>query len=167
MAVCVTGGSVKNCNTPKIGGSNFLYLSDRQSIASRADGVLGEVTDYVMVPTEVFHKFEFASNQSNFVETTDASGVVTQVYTFVLQARDQEKRNIINRLSKCGCGVTVIHGENTGKVWTWGFDDTDEAELLTNVSDSGTAKSDINTMTVTLQAIATEEAREFTGTIPV
>ena len=41
MAVCVTGGTVKNCDTPKIGGSNFLYLSDRQSIASRADGVLG------------------------------------------------------------------------------------------------------------------------------
>lgn len=166
MAVCVTVGTTKNCDTPVVGGVSEIWLSDRQSILSRTLDVDGAVDVYTMDTGEVFYKFEVASNQTNFVETTQESGEVTQQIVFVLEGRDQEKRNIINRLKKCRCGVTVIHKENTGIYWTWGFDDTDEAKLLTNVSDSGTAKADINTMTVTLQASATEEARQFVGTIP-
>ena len=167
MGVCVNGGTVRDCNTPKVGGSNFLYLADKVGILSRTLDALGEVSAYTMDTGEVFYKFEFAPDQSSFVETREESGAITQVYTFVLEARDQAKRNIIQALSDCQCGITVIHGENTGKTWTWGYDDTDEAKLLTNVNDSGTAKTDVNIMTVTLQAVSTVFSREFTGTIPV
>ena len=164
---CVTSGTTRNCATKKIGGSNFLYVADRQDVDSITIDPTGEISAITMVAAAVFYKFEFAPNQSNYTETGANSGEWVQAYTFVNEGRDQAKRNAIQELADCNCGLVVIHGENTGKTWLWGFNEGEEAEFETGVNNSGTAKSDINNMTTTLQASATEQAREFIATIPV
>ncbi|OED34713.1 hypothetical protein AB832_06990 [Flavobacteriaceae bacterium (ex Bugula neritina AB1)] len=165
--MCVTTGLTKNCTIKRTGGSSGLWIANRTDVDTIVQDPTGEVTTVNMVSAAVFYKVEFSSNQSNFNETTGETGEVIQQYTFVSDSRYQEQRNFIQSLIGCGCGFVVIHRENTGKTWFWGFEEGEEANLFSNVGDSGTAKADPNQETVILQASATIKANEFTGTIPV
>lgn len=165
--MCITTGLAKDCTTKVTGGSSQLYLAPKADIVEPIQDPTGEVTAVTMVATKVFFKVEFAANESLFTEETDANGQVTQQYTFVSESRYQAQRNFIQELIDCRCGVSVIHKENTGKSKFWGFEDTEEAYLLSNSATSGTAKSDRNQETVVLQALATFKANDFTGTVPV
>ena len=164
MAGCLTGGNTKSCSAKKTGGSNYLYLTDRSNVVSLTIGANGEVTGITMVALEVFYKFEFAANKSQFLEAMNNEGgpQVTQTYNMIWESWDQAQRNVLTEMINCNCGMVAIHGENTGVSWIWGFDQTEEAYLFTGDRDSGTAKSDINQVAPVLQALATEYAREFT-----
>jgi hypothetical protein len=164
--MCVTSGLLRDCNTRKTGGSSGLWVANREDVLSITQDPTGEVTAITMAAAAVFYKVEFASNQSNWNEAF-ASGEVLQQYTFVSESRYQAQRNFLQGLIDCNCGLVAIHKENTGKSWFWGFEEGEEANLLTDTGDSGTAKSDVNQETVVLQASATIKANEFTGVIPV
>lgn len=166
---CLTSGLTKDCNAIKSGGSNFLYLADRQDVDSLTIGVNGEVTGVTMVALAVFYKFEFAANKSQFLEALSNEGgtQVLQTYNMIWESWTQTQRNKLMEMAQCNCGMVAIHGENTGLSWIWGFDETEEVYLLTGDRDSGTAKTDINQVAPVLQAAATQYAREFTGVIPV
>jgi hypothetical protein len=164
---CVTSGLTNPCTLKKTGGSKQLHIANKQDIDSISQDPTGEVTAVTMLLTNTFFKVEFAANQSSFNESVDANGQVTQVYTFVSESRYQAQRNFIQNLIDCGCGITVIHTENTGLSKFWGYEDTEEAFLLSAEGTTGTAKSDPNQETIVLQALATIKANDFTGTIPV
>lgn len=164
---CITSGLTNPCTLKKTGGSKQLHIANKADIDVVTQDPTGEVTGVTMLLAAVFFKVEFAANQSLFAEPVDANGQVTQTYTFVSESRYQAQRNFIQDLIDCGCGLTVIHTENTGKSWFWGHEDTEEAFLLSSEGTSGTAKSDTNQETVILQALATSKANEFTGVIPV
>jgi len=164
MAGCLMGGNTKNCNAKKTGGSNWLYLADKSNVASITVGVDNEITGITMVVGEVFYKFEFAANKSQFLEALNNEGgpQVTQTYNMIWESWDQDQRNLLMDMINCNCGMVAIHSENTGKQWFWGYEETEEAYLFTGDRDSGTAKSDINQVAPVLQALATEYAREWT-----
>lgn len=167
---CITSGVTRDCSTKISGGSNLLYVVDRADIASLAYAVDGSVNAIVMVAAKVFYKFAFAPNTSSFTETTaneNGATQVTQEYVFSMRGRSQTYRNAVEELTNCNCGMTVIHGENTGLLWIWGYDETEEAFLTANVGTSGTAKTDPNQETVTLTAIASKKALVFGTTVPV
>jgi hypothetical protein len=167
---CITSGTTRDCTTKISGGSNLLYIADRADITSVAYDTDGSVNAITMVATKVFFKFAFAPNTSGFTETTaneNGATQVTQEYVFSLRGRSQAYRNAVEELTNCNCGMTVIHGENTGLLWFWGFDETEEAFLTANVGTSGVAKTDPNQETITLTAIASKKALEFAATVPV
>lgn len=165
--MCITTGLANPCDVKVTGGSSQLYLAPKADIVEPIQDPTGEVTAVTMVATKGFFKVEFAANESSFTEEVDANGQVTQQYTFISESRYQAQRNFIQELIDCRCGVTVIHKENTGKRWFWGYEDTEEAFLLSSSGASGTAKSDKNQETIIMQALATAKANEFTGTVPV
>jgi len=162
---CLTGGTTRDCSTPISGGSNFLYLAQTSEIATVTVGIAGNVTAIAMVGLAVFYKFQFAPNLSAFTEALtneNCSTQVTQTYAFTLRGRSNAYRSAVMELANCCCGMTAIHGENTGLAWLWGFDETEEAYLTANEGTSGTAKSDANQEVVTITAVATKKARVFT-----
>lgn len=172
MAGCLTGGNTKSCSAKKTGGSNFLYLADRVNVASVTEDVDGKVTGITMAVGEVFYKFEFAPNQSQFLEALANEGgtQITQTYNMVWESWTQDQRNVLLEMANCNCGMVAIHGENTGLSWIWGLLETEEVYLFTADRDSGTAKTDVNQVAPVLQAISTVYAQEFTlgqGGIPV
>jgi hypothetical protein len=167
---CITSGVTRDCTTKISGGSNLLYIADRADIASLTYDVDGSVNGITMVATKVFFKFAFAPNTSGFTETTaneNGATQVTQEYVFSLRGRSQAYRNAVEELTNCNCGMTIIHGENTGLLWIWGYDETEEAFLTANVGTSGVAKTDPNQEAVTLTAIASKKALVFADTVPV
>jgi hypothetical protein len=169
MPACLGSGLQKVCNAIKTGGVSALYLTDRTNILSITQDVDGKVTGITMAALTYFYKFEFKSNATQFLEAfTNEGGLqVTQTLTEVWESFDQIQRNLLMDMSKCNCGMSAIHTENTGKSWFWGFKDTEEIQLFSGDRDSGTAKSDPNQVTPVLQALATEFANEFTGVVPV
>lgn len=165
MATCVTGGRTRNCAASISGGSNFLYLTDKEDVATVTVGAGGDVTGITMVSTLVFYKFQFAPDTAVFTEALtneNCATQVTQTYVMNWRGRNQDDRNSIMELADCCCGMVAIHGENTGLAWLWGFDETEECFLTANEGTSGTAKSDSNEEIITLTAIATTKARVFT-----
>ena len=164
MAGCITSGLTKSCTDVKTGGSPFIYITDRTNVTSVTVGVNDEVTGITMVVAEVFFKLEFAANKSQFLEALNNEGgaQVTQTYNMVWESWTQDQRNVLLEMVACNCGMVVIHGENTGKSWIWGLNETEEAYLLTGDRDSGTAKSDINQASPVLQALSTTYAQHFT-----
>ncbi len=174
MATCVTTGRTRNCATSISGGVEFVYLVDKEDVDSITIGANQEVTGIVMNPiAAVFFKFEFAPDTAQFTEAlTNENCATAVVQTLVMnwRGRNQDDRNSIMELANCCCGMVVIHGENTGVSWIWGFDQTEEAFLSAADGDSGAAKSDPNQEVLTLVANATKKAREWTlgeGGIPV
>lgn len=164
---CVTGDYLNNCAKKTIGGIATIFIAD----SSTVDGVTGgngtPVTDVTMTALEVFYKFEFQRDEAVFTETIGENGVVTQTLTIPARGRSQELRNFIQALVDCRCGITVIHKENTGIEWIWGFDDGEEAFAPEGEASSGAAKADPNQESITLTASATRKADTFTGIIPV
>lgn len=165
----ITGGTVRNCNQKITGGTMTIYLTDAANVDSVVLGAAGEVTTVNMVASAVFYKFEFERDTGQFDEnvTNDNAALYEQTLAFILKGRSQEFRNRIQELIDCQCGIAVIHTENTGTSWIWGYKETEEAYATGNEGTSGAAKGDANQETVTLTATATEKARTFTGTVPV
>ena len=164
MAGCLTGGNTNSCDDVKTGGSNFLYLAASSNVASVVTGVNDEITGITMAVGEVFYKYEFAANKSQFLEALNNEGgaQVTQTYNMVWESWTQDQRNSLLEMAACNCGMVAIHGENTGKAWIWGLSQTEEAYLFTADRDSGTAKSDTNQVAPVLQALSTTYAQHFT-----
>jgi len=148
MATCVTAGRTRNCSTAISGGVEFVYLVDKEDVASITIGANNEVTGIVMNPAPaVFFKFEFAPDTAQFTEAlTNENCATSVVQTLVMnwRGRNQDDRNSIMELASCCCGMVAIHGENTGISWIWGFDQTEEVFLTAADGDSGLAKSDAN-----------------------
>jgi len=162
---CLTSGVANPCGAKVSGGSNFIYLAEKADVATVTVGAGGDITAIAMVGLAVFYKFEFDKKTGAvFTEdlTNETATQVLQQYVMDFKGRSNVTRNAVMELAACDCGLVVIHGENTGAVWLWGFDETEEAFLLGSASTSGRLKSDANIETPTLQAMATEKARVFT-----
>jgi len=166
MATCITGGRTRSCSTAISGGCNFLYLVDYEDVDSVTIGAGGDATGIVMNPVgAVFYKFQFAPNTAVFSESItneNCATQVTQTFTMNWNGRKQADVNLIKDLADCCCGMVAIHGENTGTSWIWGYSETEEAFLSGVEGTSGTAKSDANQEIITLTAISTKKAVEWT-----
>lgn len=167
---CLTSGRTRNCATKISGGLSQVHIADKQDIDVVTVGVGGEVSGVTMVGVAVFYKYEFAPDTANFTEAVtneNCSTLATQTLTMNWRGRNQTDRNLIMEFADCCCGMVVIHTENTGVSWIWGYSDNEEAFLLSDDGSSGTLKSDPNEEVLVIQATATEKARTFTGVIPV
>jgi hypothetical protein len=167
---CLTSGRVKNCAAAISGGNKFLYLTDTQDIDVVTVGVNEEVTGVTMLLAAVFFKYEFAADTASFTEeltNENCATLVTQQFVMNWRGRNQDDRNQIMEFADCCCGMTAIHCENTGTSWIWGYDETEEIQLLSSSGTTGLLKSDANEEVITLQATATKKARTYTGVIPV
>ena len=165
MSLCITNGRSKQCATPISGGSPFFYLTDTQDIATVMYGLNDEVTGVTMVVGGKYLKMQGADDTSVFTESgtnENCSSQWVQTYTQNWRGRNQDDRNTIMEFANCCCGMSAIHGENTGKAWFWGYGQTEEIQLLTDETTSGAAKSDANESVLVFQAIATKKAVEFT-----
>ena len=166
---CITAGRSRSCTDKLTGGNITLYVADRNDVDTVTTDPTGEVTAVTMLAAAVFYKLEFRRDTAQFTETANNENglLIDQQFLAVFAGRKQADRNVIQELLECQCGLVVIHKENTGRSWFWGFEEGEEAFATANTGDSGTAKGDLNQESITLSATASTKAVEFTGTVPV
>ena len=129
---CLTSGRTRDCATAISGGLNKVYITDTQDIDTVTIGVNGEATGVTMLLTAVFYEYQFAPDTAFFTEeltNENCSTLVTQQLSMNWRGRNQDDRNLIMEFANCCCGMTVIHTENTGVSWIWGYTATEEAQL--------------------------------------
>jgi hypothetical protein len=165
---CLSTGRERDCTNSQIsGGLKKIWAADSSTIDSVVTDVDGNITGIVMTSlTEYFYPIEFGQDTGQFTESLtneNCTTAVTQTLATIFRGRNQTDRNFIMDLAKCCCGLTFIHLENTGRYWMWGFEAQEEAFLVGNEGDSGAAKSDPNQEALTITAIATKKAVEYTG----
>ena len=113
-----------------------------------------------------FFKYIFRRNTASFQEdlTKDLSTgslFYTQTGTIVLDKIEKSKRDELMLLDSSL--VTVIAKHSNGTYWMYGA--TDGMYVTTNVSGTGTAKTDQNGYTITLIAEESVRAYQVSGTV--
>jgi hypothetical protein len=164
---CLTQNYSNNCAVKTIGGLRTVYIASKTDVTGVTGGNGSPVTAVTMDGSTTFYKFEFRRDEASFEETSQANGSVTQTLNFNVRGRSQDLRNRIQELIDCTCGLVIIHVENTGDSWIWGFEDSEEAYWGEGTGGSGLAKTDPNQEVINLVASATEKCNTFTGTPPL
>lgn len=170
-------GITQDCNEFAAGGIDTLWIAPLDAVASVtiAAGVVTAITMEVGPPAGFFYKFEPYQETAVFTEDLEREQCVskfTQSLQAVFPIRTTAKREAIMELANCCCGLVIVHRENTGKTWIWGLTKEKEATLPIGfgaqlssgtTGTSGTAISDSNNETLSLQAISTFKAYELSS----
>lgn len=157
-------GLINDC-TPSMGGIVEVLIANHADVSAvtAADGVITAIT---MASGKTFYKYTFARNtgslSSNYTidDTTGAKFVVSDL---VLQFNRMEaaKRVEITALAE-GESAVIVKDAN-GKYWYLGYD----APVVASAGDglTGTARSDRNGYSITLQDNSAEMPFEVTSSI--
>lgn len=153
MACSQTLTSIVNDCSRSIGGLRVVYAANYDDIASIevADGKIVKIT---MADGQKFKKFEFRKNTASMtstlnVDTTNGNTITTDVSLSFLK-QETQKRIAISALSM-GELVVIVHDAN-GVFWYLGKDYPVTASA--GGAESGTAFTDANRYTVTLQDVS-------------
>ena len=181
MSFCLTDDLLQLCNDQSAGGTSRFWLAPADAVISVTEDGSNIVTAITMAPAVpgpegYFYEFEGFRETTSFTETLTGEAPNTsleQVLTSVFRTRSQEKRNVIEQLRSCSCGLVVIHQELSGKRWIWGLDETQgvgvgySALITGNEGTSGAAIGDNNQESITLTAKTTEKARELDAAVVI
>ncbi len=177
MSFCMSMGIAKDCNDFGAGGIDTFWAAPLDAVAgvTIAAGVVTAITMEVGPPAGLFYKFEPYQETAVFTEELERaqlSSKFTQTLAAIFPIRSTAKREAIMELANCGCGLVIVHRENTGKLWIWGLTKDKEetlpigfgAELASGTTGtSGTAISDSNNETISIQAVSTYKAYELSS----
>lgn len=181
MSFCLNTDLLQLCNEQGAGGTSRFWLAPKDALVSVTTDPNEIVTAISMAPAVpgpegFFYEFEGYQETTSFTETLTGEAPNTsyeQVLTTIFRIRSQEKRNAIEQLRTCSCGLVVIHQELSGKRWIWGLDETQgagvgySAKLTGNEGTSGAAIGDNNQESITLTAKTTEKARELDSLVVI
>ena len=152
----ITSGLNGTSCTPNPGGVQEIYLANFSAITfvSSTGGTISGVTG----GSGNFYTYSFRRNTCNAQEdlTKDlATGSLfyTQTITIVLDHKDKVKRDELMLLDNALMVVIAKHSDGT--YWMYGHGlgtEGDGMYVTTNVSQTGTTKSDANGYTITLVA---------------
>lgn len=170
-------GFVRECGL-RSGGGTTLYLAKKEDVDEFTLGTLADATKWAtvtMVATAKFSKYEFEPKTCEFkqdVSIENGSAKVTKSIEFMLPKMSQASRDAVEEIKlNSSCGLVGICVDANGQAWVVGYTDAHKMEyplgLATGAGTTGKALTDANGWTVTLTCEDTEEARTFTGVVPV
>jgi hypothetical protein len=178
MAI-TTGYSVDCTNGSCSGGITKIYLANKQDIDTSVGtqgftvGGTGEFTAVTMQALKVFFEVTPTRFTGEFREEGAANDnpcnyAFTQEVEFTISCNDLDARNFIDELKNQNCcGIVAIVERTDGTLWTIGYLTNQFMIMQTSSATSGKALTDSNQTVITLQAIAAEPAKIFTGVVPV
>jgi len=179
--MALTAGYLVSCDTANcVGGFKKLWLANKDDI-DQTVGYLdsgftlagGVFTTVTMVGLAVFFEFEGQDFTLEFRESAaptenGCAQVITQEIEMTFPCNTTALRTALQELfSSVCCGVVAIIEKFDGSFWTIGYLDKRHLKLLSTTGTSGKALSDSQNTVLVLQALTTELATEFTGTVPV
>ncbi len=181
MSFCISNDLLQLCDDSCSGGTTRFWIAASDALVSITEDPNKIVTAISMQPAVpgpegFFYEFEGYQETTGFTETLTGEAPNTsyeQVINTIFRCRSQEKRNVIEELRSCACGVVVIHQEASGKRWIWGLKETQgagigySAKLTGNEATSGVTLEDINQEAITLTAKTTEKARELDAAVVI
>lgn len=178
--MALTAGLTISCATANcVGGVKTLYLANESDIDTTVGtngftaGTTGIFTAVTMDALKVFYEFGFQDYTGEFRQNAaptenGCSQVITQEIEVTFPCNTVEVRNALEEIfSSVCCGVVGIIELFDGTMWTIGYLDKRHLKLLSTTGTSGKALSDSQNTVLVLQAITTELAKKFTGTVPV
>lgn len=181
MSFCLNSELLQSCNDICAGGTERFWLAPADAVISVTLDGSEVVTALTMAPAVpgpegFFYEFEGYQETTGFTETLTGEAPNTsyeQVLNAVFRCRSQEKRNVIEELRSCACGVVVIHLEASGKRFIWGLNSAQVgsigygAKLTGNEGTSGVVLGDTNQESITLTARTTAKARELDAAVVI
>ena len=181
MSFCLTGGISGNCSETCAGGIGRVWIAPASAVDTVTQGGAdGEIDGITMstTPAGVFYEFEFYQETTSFTETLErpsGNASVVSSLTGSIICRSQTKRNAIQELASCACGLVVIHEEASGKKFIWGLTKdylatlpfSYNAQLVSGEGVSGAAITDQNQETITIEAKSTYKANELDSTVTI
>lgn len=181
MSFCIDSDYLQQCGINAAGGSERLWVADRNAVLGVTLDTNEIVTAISMAPAVpgpegFFYEVEGWEDTTQFIETMVGESPLQtweQTISTIFRGRNQGLRNFIQRLKECSCGVVVIHLEASGKRWIWGLNSQQgvgvgySAKLSANEGNSGATFQDPNQETITLLAKTTEKARELDAALVI
>lgn len=178
--MALTMGLTLSCSTSNcVGGLKKLWLANSQDIDTSVGtegfttGATGIYTAVTMQPLKYFWEFEYQDFTGEFRENAaptenGCAQVVTQEIDVTFQCNTVEVRNALEEIfSSVCCGLVAIVEKFDGTKWVVGELDKRHLKLLNTTGTTGKALSDSQQTVLVLQAITTELAHKFTGTVIV
>lgn len=174
--MAITAGYTFTCSTQDcVGGVAKLWVVDKDKVASWTPGTTGIYSAAVMTNpgVDVFFEFEFQDFTGEFRQTSapnegNCGYTVTQEIEATFQCQDVLVRNALEELmsSSC-CGMVAVIELFDGTKWTVGELSKRHLKVLSTTGTTGKALADSSNVVLVLQAITTELAHKFTGSVPV
>lgn len=158
----ITGGLNGTSCTPNPGGVSELYIANFSSIVSV--GASGGTVTGITGGATAFYTFSFRRNTANAQEDltkdlTTGSLFYTQTITMVLDHKDKVKRDQLMLLDNALVAVIAKHSDGTYWLYGHGLGTSgDGMYVTTNVSQTGTLKTDQNGYTITMVAEESDRA---------
>jgi len=178
--MALTAGYSISCATNNcVGGISNIWLANKDDLDTTVGvggftaGTTGIFTAMTMLATKVFYEFGFQDFTGEFRENAaptenGCAQAITQEIEFTFPCNTVEARNAIEQIfSAVCCGLVAVIEKFDGSLWAIGYLDKRHLKLLSTTGTSGKAITDSQQTTIVLQAITTELARQFTGTVDV
>ena len=175
-----TGYAVDCANGGCSGGIVRIYLANKQDLDDTVgvngftEGTQGIFTAVTMLLAKVFYevvpvRFSASFNESGAQGENNCTYAYTQDIAFTMPCtQDVDSRNFIEDMQgqNC-CGMVAIVEYTDGNYKAVGYLTNQFVTMSASEATSGAALTDANQVVVTLQTVAVEPARVFTGTVPV
>lgn len=144
--------SIINDCAPSVGGVRIVYVANHSDIQS-IQVTEGQVVGITMAGSAKFKKFTFRKNTASMTSTlavdpTTGNTVTTDV-TMSFLKQDTQKRLALSALALSELAVIVV--DNNGLAWYLG--EMIPAEVSAATGETGTAFSDRNGYSVTIQSV--------------
>ncbi len=157
-------GLVKDCS-PSMGGITEVLLANREDV-SAVTADTGKVTEITMASSAKFKKYSFARNTGSMTSTytiDQASGVRYVTTDLLLQFNRMETAKRVEISALAVNDLVAIVKDANGIYWYLGYDEPVNASA--GDGQTGTARSDANRYTITLQDNSKEMPMEVDSTI--
>ena len=170
MSCLLTSGISKGCRDNS-GGLKRVLLTNKENITSVLPAIGGTsdqgiITGITGATSQVFYEFVPNKMSSNWVENIQSNpqnGTIgyEQVVTLMFAKNEASKRNQIKLMGQAEM-VAIVEDYNNKYFY---LGEVNGLEVNGGNSSSGTALTDMNGWTVTLQGMEHEPAREVTSSI--
>ena len=181
MSFCLTDALLQLCTDACAGGVERFWVAPFDAVDAvtvDANGIVDSITMATLPTAGLFYEFEAYQETTGFTETgtrENANTSFEQVLVASFICRSQEKRNVIEQLQSCACGLVIIHKEASGKRFIWGLRSSQlstlgvgyAAQLTGNEAVTGQAITDVNQETITITAKTTFKARELSSAVVI
>ena len=157
-------GLVKDCS-PSMGGIVEVLLANRENVQS-VSAESGKISGITMASTGKFKKYTFARNTGSMTSTytiDQASGVKYVTTDLLLQFNRMETTKRVEISALAVNDLVAIVKDANGIYWYLGYDEPVNASA--GDGQTGTARSDANRYTITLQDNSKEMPMEVEASI--